>query len=69
MKEINGVKLYTKQELAELLGVTENTIGAYIRKGNIAKTKFGGRVYASEQSLLDFLNGRTGQKPEPKEAK
>lgn len=60
MKEINGVKLYTKKELAELLGVCEGTIGTYLRKGNINKTKIAGIVYISEQSLLDFLNGRTG---------
>lgn len=67
MKEINGVKLYTTQELGELFGVSYTTILKYIRQGNIVKTRIGRATYVSEQNIIDYLNGRTGAKQETKE--
>lgn len=61
MKEINGVKLYTCKELAELFGVSYTTILKYIRQGNIVKTHIGRTIYVSEQNIIDYLNGRTAK--------
>lgn len=62
MKVINGVKLFTKKEVAELLGVTETTIINYRKKG-LASTTIGRRIYISEDALTAYLNGET--KPQP----
>lgn len=66
MKEINGVKLYTCKELGELFGLSYYTVLKYIRQGNMVKTKIGRTTYVSEQNLIDYLNGRTGNKEENK---
>ena len=67
MKEINGVKLYTAQELAELFGVSYVTMLKYIRQGNIVKTHIGRTTYISEKNVIDYLNGKTGSRQEAKE--
>lgn len=64
MKEINGTKIYTAQEVGELLGVSYTTVLKYMRVGRIAKTKLGHKTYVSEQSLLNFLNGVQPRKPQ-----
>lgn len=59
MKEINGIKLYTCNELSELFGVSPQTIYKYIRQGNIVNTRIGRSLYVSEQNIIDYLNGKT----------
>jgi excisionase family DNA binding protein len=59
MKIINGMKLYSTRELADLLGVSYTTILKYIRDGKIIKTKIGHSAYVSEDNIIDYLNGRT----------
>lgn len=63
MKEINGVKLYTIDDLSELLGVSKQSVLLYIRKGYMRKTKISYQNYVSEQNLLDYLNGRSYPQP------
>lgn len=60
-KVILGVKLYSLQETAELLGVTRGTITKYIQKGRITSTLLGGKKYFSEENIKNFL-----QESEPK---
>ncbi len=61
MKVINGIKMYSTKELCELLGVTSSTITAMRSKGLLPSTRIGKVKYTSEQSLADYLNGKTGQ--------
>ena len=55
MKTILGVKLYTMEETADLLGVTKPTISNYLADGRIAFRRIGCRKYISEEDLKDFL--------------
>jgi excisionase family DNA binding protein len=51
------VKLYSPDEAAEHLGVTANTVRAWLRDGNIKGIKLGGRIWRiSEEALNDFIN-------------
>ena len=54
-KVILGVKLYSLQEVADLLGVTRETITKYISRGRLTTTLIGGRKYLSEENLKSFL--------------
>jgi excisionase family DNA binding protein len=54
---ILGVKLYNTKEMAELLGVTTGTVQKYIREKKIIVRLIGGRHYASEEDLRNFLTG------------
>lgn len=63
MKVINGVKLFTNAEVADLLGVTPTTVIRYRKIGGLASTTIGRRVYISEDALTAYLNGET--KPQP----
>lgn len=56
-KEILGVQLYTKQEAAQMLGVTLRTITNYTKDGRLKGQIIGGqRVYTVEE-LQKFLKG------------
>ena len=59
MKVINGIKLFSSQEIAELLGTTERTLSNLRRKGLLRCVRIGRNTYLSEESLNDYLNGRT----------
>lgn len=59
MKEINGIKLYTLREIAEMLGVTYQAVQKYAKRGLIPATKVGGKYLVTEQSLMKWLNGET----------
>lgn len=62
MIDIDGIKMYTSKELAELTGVSLPTITKWRRKGLITSVWIGKKKYTSEQSLRDFLTGRTSGK-------
>lgn len=55
MKVVLGVKLYNKQETAELLGVIPATVTLYEKQGRLKSTMIGGRKYYSEEFLKEFL--------------
>lgn len=57
-KEFFGEKYYTPQEIADMLGVTIQTIRKYLRNG-LVYSKFLGKRYITEQSLKDYMNGKT----------
>lgn len=58
MLVIDGIKLYDRKELAQMLGVGITTIGNYHKRGELRKVTIGRRLYSSEDALRDFLNGR-----------
>ncbi len=55
MKEVLGVKLYSLQEVGELLGVQRQTASKYIQQGKLKARTIGGYKYVSEESIKDFL--------------
>ena len=54
-KVILGVELYELKEVAELLGVTIQTIRGYIRKGALTPTLIGKTKYISAEALREYL--------------
>lgn len=59
MKEINGVKIFTLREVAELLGISYQTALKYVKQGRIPAAKAGNNYAITEQSLMRWLNGET----------
>jgi len=55
MKQIQGVKFYTVQELAEVLEVTPKTVRKYISKGELKSIRIGRSIYVSEIFLREYL--------------
>lgn len=55
MKIVLDVKLYTLEEVAELLGLRVITISKYIQQGKIKAKKIGIRKYVTEESLKEYL--------------
>ena len=54
-KVILGVELYELKEVAELLGVTIQTIRGYIRKCSLTTTLIGKTKYISKEALREWL--------------
>ena len=60
MKEINGTKLYTEQEISELLEVSIRTVKKYLLEDKSLKgVKIANHWYISEENLQRFLQGET----------
>ncbi len=57
MKEIEGIKLYTVTETAELLGITPQTVRAYIKAGRLRGQRVGRPILITERSIRQFLTG------------
>jgi len=54
-KVVLGVKLFTADELADLLGVGHQTARKYISEGRIEAQTIGGKKFVSEESIKRFL--------------
>lgn len=54
---MNGVKLYTVDELAALLKINRLTVLKYIREGKLQAQRIGRPLFVSEESLRLFLIG------------
>jgi excisionase family DNA binding protein len=54
--QIENIKFYTVQEIAQALQVTPQTVRAYIKKGKIRAQSIGRPLLITESSLKDFLN-------------
>ena len=55
MPKIGDLKLYTVEELSELLDIQETTIRKYLRNKVIKGRKLARRWYVSEESLADYF--------------
>ena len=53
---IDGIKLYSIDEVIELLQTSRRTIYRYIKTGKLQAVKVGGRWMVTDQALKDFLN-------------
>lgn len=58
-EKITDLKLYSLQELAKLLEVSERTIHNYVKAGKIKGVKIGGKWKFTEESLKKFINGES----------
>jgi excisionase family DNA binding protein len=56
MKEIEGIKFFTIQEVAFKLEITAQTIRKYIKQNKLKAQKVGRSFLVSEKSLFEFLN-------------
>jgi excisionase family DNA binding protein len=54
---MEDIKVYTPEEVAEILSVTEITVLKWLRAGTIKGFKAGSLWRISEQQLRDFING------------
>lgn len=50
-------KLYSVQEVSDLLRVTRRTLYTYMKQGKIHATKIGKYWYISQEQLDEFLKG------------
>jgi len=64
-KTIGDIRLYSVDELSELLSIQETTIRKYLRDGKLKGRKLAKRWYVSEESLADYFRQ---QETEPEEA-
>jgi len=55
--EFSGLKLYSVDEVAEMLKSTKPTIRAYFREGKIKGRKIIGKWYITEDNLKKYLSG------------
>lgn len=55
MKVVLDIKLYTLDEVAQLLGVQRATASKYVAEGKLKARTIGGYKYVSEEGLRDFL--------------
>lgn len=53
--EIGNIKLFSVEELADILKVTPSTIRIYCREGRIKGRKFGVKWYIPEESLKEYF--------------
>lgn len=58
-EKITDLKLYSLQELAKLLEVSERTMHNYIKSGKIKGVKIGGAWKFTEENLKKFINGES----------
>ena len=65
MKTILGVKLYSRKEVADLLGVTTSSITKYINEGRLETVLIGRQKFVSEENLKSFIvpNSNSSKKP------
>ena len=60
-KEVLGEKLYTVEEVAEMIGVTKRTMTTYIQQGRLQGQKLAKRWYFSADNIKAFLQGKKPQ--------
>lgn len=54
---MEDLKIYTKKEVADILGVSERTVWNYIKAGRLKAVKIGGKWKVSDENLKKFVNG------------
>lgn len=61
-KQLTGDRVYTLQEVADIMKLNKQTIQNYVKNGTLKATKFG-RVYrVTEEELKRFMNTGTEKK-------
>ena len=65
MREIEGIRVFTIAETAETLGITPQTVRAYVKQGKLKGQRVGRPILITENSIKRFLNG--GEEPQQTE--
>jgi excisionase family DNA binding protein len=55
----NELKVYTLEEIAELLHITRRTLYTYVKEGKLKAVKVGKYWRVTEKNLEEFLNKGT----------
>lgn len=55
----NELKVYTLEEIAELLHITRRTLYTYVKEGKLKAVKVGKYWRVTEKTLEEFLNKGT----------
>ena len=50
---MSDIKFYDPDEVAEMLGVSANTVREWLRKGKMAGVKLGGKIWKIRQVDID----------------
>lgn len=53
-----NIKVYTVQEVKQILKISHNTILSMLKDGRLQGFKIGNYWRITEQSLLNFINGK-----------
>jgi excisionase family DNA binding protein len=59
MTDRPDLKLYSLQELSQILGVTHRTAWNYVKAGKLKAVKIGGAWKVTEENLKKFINGES----------
>jgi predicted transcriptional regulator len=64
MKEIAGIRLYDVKEVSGLLGVSVASVRTYMKreKNSLRSQMIGHKLYITEGSIKEFLNGQYEKK-------
>lgn len=54
---MSNIKIYTLEEIAELLKLSVRTLYTYIENGRLKATKLGGKWIVTEKALKDLIEG------------
>lgn len=54
-KKIGNIVMYNSKEISELLGLTEQSVRAYFRRGILKGKKIGNNWYISNKDLKEYL--------------
>lgn len=57
MRQVEGIKIYTVIETANLLGVTYQTVRNYIKEGRLHGQQIGRPIVITDHAIKDFLLG------------
>jgi len=55
MKQVGDLKLYSVEDLSELLDIQEKTLQQYLRAGKIKGRKLALRWYVTAEALRDYF--------------
>lgn len=57
------IRVYTLEEVSDILRITKRTLYSYIKSGKLHAVKVGKYWRVSEQNLQDFISTGTHQEP------
>lgn len=57
MLQIDDIKAYNVQEVAEMLDISAQTVRAYIKQGKLKAQKAGSKYIITEETLKAFVKG------------
>jgi len=56
VRKIEGIKVYTLQEVGELLDITYPTVRKYANEGKLRSQRVGRGYLVTDESIRNFLN-------------